>query len=89
MAAACEAAKIEELTFHELRHSYASLLIAKGVPLSYIAAQLGQADTRMVEKHYGHLQPNAMAKAIRKLAPRLGIGDKTKVATLKISANAG
>jgi len=27
----------------------------RGVPLAVIAAQLGHADTRMVEKHYAHL----------------------------------
>lgn len=43
------------------------------VPLAFVAAQLGHADTRMVEKHYGHLAPSAMADAIRALAPKLGI----------------
>jgi hypothetical protein len=33
----------------------------KGVPLAVIAAQLGHADIRMVEKHYGHLAPNYVA----------------------------
>ena len=29
----------------------------RGVPLVVIAAQLGHSDTRMVEKHYGHMAP--------------------------------
>lgn len=37
----------------------------KGVPFAVIAAQLGHADTRMVEKHYGHLAPNYIADTVR------------------------
>lgn len=74
MDEACKNAGLDPIRFHELRHSYASALVNRGVPLAYIAAQLGHSDTRMVEKHYGHLAPNAMAEAIRTLAPELGIG---------------
>ena len=37
----------------------------RGVPLAVIAAQLGQADTRMVENHYGHLSPSYIADTVR------------------------
>jgi len=84
MNLACEAAKLEPLCFHELRHTHASGLINNGVPLAFVAAQLGHTDTRMVEKHYGHLAPSAMADAIRTLAPKLGIHDGGKVETLAI-----
>ena len=33
---------------------------------------LGHSDTRMVEKHYGHLSQSYVAEAIRKGAPRFG-----------------
>lgn len=84
MRQACEDAELEALSFHELRHTYASMLVNRGVPLAYVAAQLGHADTRMVEKHYGHLAPTALAEAIRKDAPRLGIVEEPKVAPLKV-----
>ena len=84
MATACETAKIEAIGFHELRHTYASGLVNAGVPLAFVAAQLGHADTSMVEKHYGHLCPTAKAEAIRKLAPVLDISEAPKVKTLKI-----
>jgi integrase len=71
MAKACQDAGIEPVGFHELRHTYASHLVNRGVPLAYVAAQLGHADTRMVMRYYGHLAPSAMAEAIRKAAPRL------------------
>lgn len=84
MIAACEAAGLEPLSFHELRHTHASALVNAGVPLAFIAKQLGHANTVMTEKHYGHLAPSAMAEAIRKLAPKLGIHTPGKVAGLKI-----
>jgi integrase len=83
MAEACIAAKIEPLGFHELRHTYASGLVNAGVPLAYVAAQLGHTDTAMVEKYYGHLSPSALADSIRKLAPVLAISEP-KAMPLKI-----
>jgi integrase len=65
------AAGLEPLTFHELRHTYASALINRGVPLVFVAQQLGHADTRMVEEHYGHLCETAKRDAIMTLAPRI------------------
>ena len=84
LGAACEAAKLEFLCFHELRHSYASMLVNKGVPLAYVAAQLGHSDTRMVERHYSHLAPSALADSIRALMPTLGFVDEPKVEPLRI-----
>jgi hypothetical protein len=40
----------------------------RGVPLAVIAAQLGHADTRMVEKHYSHLSPPYIAETRRRFA---------------------
>ncbi|WP_291271807.1 site-specific integrase [Geothrix sp.] len=84
MEVSCKAAKVGSVRFHELRHTYASMLVNAGCPLVYVAAQLGHADTRMVEKHYGHLAPNALADAVRKLMPDLGLVKRPKVAGLKI-----
>src|SRR5262249_56809590 len=51
---ACEAARIEYANFHSLRHTYASRLVMRGVPLPVVAAQLGPSSINMVEKHYVH-----------------------------------
>jgi integrase len=59
----------EDVTFHTLRHTYASMLVKAGVHLSIVALSLGHADTRMVEKHYGHLAPSHVAHAIRTNLP--------------------
>lgn len=59
-------ARIEPaVSFHILRHTYASVLAMRGVPLGVIAAQLGHADTRMTERHYAHLAPNYVADTVR------------------------
>jgi integrase len=63
---ACEKAKIvPAIGFHVLRHTYASRLAMRGVPLQVIAQQLGHSDTRMVEKHYAHLAPSYIGDTVR------------------------
>jgi len=67
---ASKRAKVEpEATFHILRHTYASSLAMRGVPMGVIAAQLGHADTRMTEKHYAHLSPNYVADTVWQALP--------------------
>jgi hypothetical protein len=74
LAAACAAARIHPTAnFHALRHTYASRLAMRGVPLAVIAAQLGHADTRMVERHYGHLAPSYVAETVRAAFGSLGL----------------
>jgi integrase len=58
------------ITFHMLRHTWASLAVMGGVPLVVVAKNLGHVDTRMVERVYGHLAPSFVADAIRAGAPR-------------------
>lgn len=73
MLAACKRASISPpLNFHGLRHCWASHATMGGLPLLVVAKNLGHADTRMVERHYGHLAPSYIADAIRKHAPRFG-----------------
>jgi integrase len=71
------------ISFHGLRHTWASLAAMAGVPLMVIAKNLGHTDTRMVEKHYGHLAPSFVVDAIRAGAPRFGFVADEKIAVLK------
>jgi integrase len=83
LALACAAARIEPRTdFHGLRHTYASRLAMRGVPLAVIAAQLGHSDTRMVEKHYGHLSPGYVADTVRASFGTLGIVPPSNVVSI-------
>jgi Phage integrase family len=63
---AIKRAGLDGLTFHDLRHTYASLLIAAGVGPMVVAQQMGHADARLVLQRYGHLYPGASAQAARR-----------------------
>jgi integrase len=87
---ASKAAAIEPpVTFHVLRHTHASQLAMRGVPMAVIAKQLGHADTRMTEKHYAHLAPNYVAETIRANFPKLGIAEVLNVVPLRVAGQAG
>jgi len=80
LVAACTAAKIDPpVNLHGLRHTYASRLAMRNVPLAVVAAQLGHSDTRMVEKHYGHLSPGYVADTVRAAFGTLGIVEPSNV----------
>jgi integrase len=68
-----------EFTFHQLRHSWASLTIMAGAPLIVVAQNLGHRDTAMVEAHYGHLAPNYVAETLRATAPTFGVLEEPSV----------
>jgi integrase len=70
MVATVARAKIDPITFHGLRHTWASLAVMNGVPLQIIPQNLGHTDTRMVERHYGHMGRSFVVDAIRAGAPR-------------------
>ena len=73
MRDACKIAKIKpDVGFHQLRHTWASHAVMNGTPLLVVAANLGHADTRMVERHYAHLTSTFVDEAIRAGAPRFG-----------------
>ena len=56
-------AELSGLTFHDLRHTYVSLMIAAGNDPHVIAKQLGHRDPRLVLQRYGHLYPGASRQA--------------------------
>jgi integrase len=73
MRAACKVARVEPaVSFHILRHTYASHYLMGGGSLSALAAQLGHSDTRMTVKHYGHLADSWRAEEARQYGPSFG-----------------
>ena len=83
MQAAVKRASISPpITFHGLRHTWASLAVMNGMHMMVVARNLGHVDTRMVEKHYGHLAPSYIVDAIRASAPRFGFKPDKKVAAI-------
>jgi integrase len=75
MREACAAARITPAArFHVLRHTYASRLAMRGVPMAVIAAQLGHADLRITMRHYAHLAPSYVADTVRATFGTLDFG---------------
>ncbi len=58
---------VRRTRFHDLRHIYASLLIAQGAHPKYIQAQLGHASIQTTLDRYGHLMPDVYEREARKL----------------------
>ncbi len=65
---------IRRIRFHDLRHTYATLLIAQGAHPKYIQAQLGHASIQTTLDRYGHLMPDVHQAEARKL-DRLVFGE--------------
>jgi len=83
MLAACNAARIDPpVGFQALRHTWESLAVAAGMPFMLVARNLGHKDTRMVERHYGHLGDDFIVDAIRTSAPTFGAVSKGNVTSI-------
>jgi len=60
-------AGIRHIRFHDLRHTYASLLIAQGENAKYIQTQLGHASIQITFDRYGHLMRDVNQEAAERL----------------------
>jgi len=67
LKAACKKAGIEDLRFHDLRHTAATLMVTGGVPLVTVSQILGHATIHMTMK-YAHPTPEDKRKAVNVLA---------------------
>jgi integrase len=76
MNAACDAAKVEGVNFHILRHTYASHALMAGMTIEVLAQQLGHKDTRITMRHYAHLCPTFKQESVRRNAPSFGFSVK-------------
>jgi integrase len=72
--AAFEAAAIQSVTFHVLRHTYASHAAMNGMPIAKCWRQLGLKDTRITTRHYAHLSPNYKQRIVK--ATRLQLASR-------------
>lgn len=60
-------AGIENVRFHDLRHSHASQLLAAGVPPQVVSERLGHGDLNVTLRVYAHLLPNLQESAKAKI----------------------
>lgn len=65
----CERAKIADLVWHDLRHTFGSRLAMAGVPLRTIQVLMGHKSIRMTER-YAHLSPSNLQQAVKLLGTR-------------------
>ncbi|MEW5979231.1 MAG: tyrosine-type recombinase/integrase [Acidobacteriota bacterium] len=69
-------ASLPDIRFHDLRHFFASMLIAQGESPKYVSDQLGHASIQITFDTYGHLFPQAKAEAASKFENRMLEGRK-------------
>ncbi len=60
-------ADLRQIRFHDLRHTFASLLLSNGESLVYVKEQLGHHSIQITVDTYGHLIPGANKAAVDKL----------------------
>jgi len=60
---AWKAAKLDRLTLHDCRHTFASLAIAAGVNAKALSTYLGHSSVAITLDRYGHLMPGNEAEA--------------------------
>lgn len=88
LISACHISGIKPaISFHILRHTYASSLAMKGVPLQVISSVLGHSDTRITHQHYAHLMPSYIADAIRAHLPNFGETQVSNIVKVTKKAN--
>lgn len=64
---ALEKANLPEIRFHDMRHTYASLLIEQGENIKYIQTQLGHSSPVVTLEIYAHLMKPVNQEAAIKL----------------------
>lgn len=63
--------ELPKIRFHDLRHTYASLLIEQGENIKYIQSQLGHSSPSVTLNVYAHLMKPANQEAASKLENKI------------------
>jgi integrase len=61
-------AKLPPMRFHDLRHTAATLMLARGVNVQVVSRKLGHKDIVTTLKVYGHLLPSMEEQAVATMA---------------------
>ncbi len=68
-----ESAGVKKIRFHDLRHTCATLLLAKGVNPKIVQERLGHSDISMTLNRYSHVTPTMQDQAARLLGDALQV----------------
>jgi integrase len=60
-------ADLPKIRIHDIRHTYASLLLQAGAPIHYVKEQLGHSSIATTVDLYGHCQPGTNREAVNRL----------------------
>jgi integrase len=60
-------AGLRQVRFHDLRHTFASLLLQQGESPVYVKEQLGHSSIQITVDCYGHLIPGGNKQAVDRL----------------------
>ena len=66
-------AGVNEIRFHDLRHTFASLLLANDAHPKYVQDQMGHASIKITMDTYSHLLPEAHKKGVETLNKILAV----------------
>ena len=58
-----KAAGVPSIRFHDVRHTHASLLLARGTPVLDVSRRIGHASAAMTLDVYGHVVPGQGQRA--------------------------
>jgi hypothetical protein len=61
-------AEVKKLDMHALRHTFASLLLSQGTPITEVSSYLAHADPQITLKVYSHWIPRTKTDSISRLA---------------------
>ena len=79
-------AGLQDVRFHDLRHTFASLMLLRGVPAKVISEALGHASVAFTMDTYSHIMPGMQSDAMALLDGVLPDGKNSK-ASKRIYAN--
>jgi integrase len=67
-----EKAELRRVRFHDLRHTFASLLLQNGESPTYVKEQMGHSSIQVTVDVYAHLIPGANRQAVDRLDDATG-----------------
>lgn len=67
-----ERSEVKPFRIHDLRHTFASFLVKKGIPIYHVSTLLGHSDTRITQK-YAHLAPRYLHSCMDSLPSFEGV----------------
>jgi integrase len=75
------------LRFHDLRHTFITLMAERGVPLPVVQSMVGHMSARMT-RYYTHISSQAARQAVELLGPPKFVGELVGSAETSNTPNA-